>query len=147
MKDYDENSDYEVNYIFQLLDSDGDVLDQTSLIENNPDLAMSLFMGEFGWEDRVNEGEVSAPLSVKLDSFEDPDLYDDFSNFELSSTVREDGRSNCCADPKDKKEMAELESCPMYERDEDAMSSLHYCKWCWAQGFKSVCERKPKENI
>jgi len=150
MKDYDDNSDYEVNYIFILSDKDGDTLDQTSLVENSPKLAMSLFMGEFGWQDRVDEGEASAPLSVKLDSFEDPDLYDDSDNFELSSTVREDGRKLCTAPNHNKEDVAQLKTCPFYDAEEDADYSEKgnlTCRYCWAMGHYSVCEIKPKEEI
>lgn len=150
MRSYDDNSDYEVNYIFHLLDADGDCLDQTSLIENSPSYALDLFLGQFGWQDRIDEGEVSTPVRVELYSFEDPDLYNSPDNFELSSKVREDGRKLCSACNSDKEDVAQLKTCPMYEDEEDADYSENgnlTCTYCWANGFYSVCENKPKEEI
>jgi len=135
-----DEDDYDVNYIFHLINKDGDVLDETSLVENNPKFAMYLFMDEFGWKDKNVEGAY-----VELIEFDDPALYDEPTNFERSENAREDRRTACFADPRDEKDLAELKKCPMYERDVDAPSRLHYCKWCWAIGFRSVCERKPKE--
>jgi len=130
----------EIDYIFHFFNKAGEYLDCTSLDENNPTLALSLFKDEFGW------GEMDG--YVELIEFEDPTLYNDSSKFELSSDVREDGRAICSASTNDKDDVARLKSCPLYNDEEDAFEGRNTtCAYCWAKGFRSVCERKPKEVV
>jgi len=129
------------NYTFDFFSKTGEYLDTTSLVENNPTYALSLFVGEFGWN-KEYEGY------VKLMSWDDPSLFDDCDNFEMSCDVREDKRRTCTAPNHNKEDVAQLKTCPLYEDEEDADHSEGdnlTCRFCWAMGHCSVCEMKPKE--
>lgn len=138
---FDKDDDIEINYIFHFFNKAGDYLDCTSLDENNPTHALYLFKDEFGW------GDVKGGY-VELIEWDDPTIYDNPDMLELSSNVREDGRRLCSASNDDPDDIAELKTCPMYSDEEEADDSSGgnvTCGACWAIGFKSVCERKPKE--
>jgi len=132
----------DIDYIFHFFNKAGDYLDCTSLDENNPTLALYLFEDEFGWGEKKVEGY------VELIEWNDPTIYDNPDMLELSSTVREDNRRMCCASNSDPADVTELKSCPMYYDEDEADDSEEgtlVCGACWALGFKSVCECKPKE--